>query len=256
MLMSAPDGDVSSHPCLLNASFPLVPWSNRIGSGRFSWAERDIQLTLNFAPENHAHHGVGLDDAWQVEAQSQSSVTLTLEHEPDSRWPWAFSARQVFIVTTDSLTITLSVRNLADIAVPLAFGYHPYFDRQGASLLFKAERVWMNDSQMLPTVAERPTGIFDFAEHGALEGRCVDHCYTGWDGAARIAWEGRPLALAITSGLPAAVVYVPEGGKRFCFEPVPHSTDAINRTDADPHMPIIDPGDSFESGIRMTAVRV
>jgi galactose mutarotase-like enzyme len=75
-----------------------------------------------------------------------------------------------------------------------------------------------------------------------------------WDGRARIAWEGRPLELLITSDLPAAVVYIPKGEDRFCFEPVPHCNNALNREDADPPMPVVAPGEEFTAVIRFEAV--
>ena len=37
------------------ASFPLVPWSNRIAEARFGWAGRDYQLRVNF-PDGTAIH--------------------------------------------------------------------------------------------------------------------------------------------------------------------------------------------------------
>jgi aldose 1-epimerase len=253
MLRSASQAEIASGKRLGLASFPLVPWSNRIGGGRFVWQGDEVQITPNFPPEPHAIHGIGWDDVWQVESQSESAATLTLEHPGDGRWPWPFSARQIMTVTKESLTIALAARNDASEPAPLAFGHHPYFDREGASLWFKAQRVWMNGDDMLPTRPAPCSDMFDFSHDGALDGRTVDHCFAGWDGMARIAWEGRPRALRITSDLPAAVVYVPEGGDRFCFEPVPHSNNALNRVDADPPMPVVAPGAGFEASIRFEA---
>jgi aldose 1-epimerase len=253
MLRSASEAEIKSGKRLGLASFPLVPWSNRIGGGHFRWGGRDLQITLNFVPEPHAIHGIGWDDAWQVEVQGAASITLALDHAGDARWPWPFSARQTLTVEENSLTISLSAWNNAAEPAPLAVGHHPYFDLQGASLWFNAKRVWMNGDDMLPTTAQPTSGMFDFSEHGALESRAVDHCFAGWDGKARIAWEGRPRGLIIISDLPAAVVYVPQGGDRFCFEPVPHSNNALNRDDADPPMPIVAPGESFEAVIRFSA---
>jgi aldose 1-epimerase len=256
MLRSASDAEIASGKRLGLASFPLVPWSNRIGNGRFVWAGRKIAITPNFAPEPHAIHGIGWEDAWQVAAQSQNSATLTLEHPGDARWPWAFSARQTVNVEAHSLSIAMSAQNTSAQSAPLAFGHHPYFDIDGASLWFTATRVWMNGDNMLPAKSEMPSGMVDFSVHGSLAGRVVDHCFAGWNGTARISWDGRPLALAISSNLPGALVFVPQGGDRFCFEAVPHSNDAINRTDADPPMPVIAPGASFEARLCFTAVPV
>ncbi len=256
MLRQTSAAEIASGKRLGLSSFPLVPWSNRIGAGRFVWGGHEVSITPNFAPEPHAIHGVGWNDIWQMEAQSANSATLTLDHKGDPRWPWAFSARQILTVKEEGLTIAMSAQNNASEAAPLGFGHHPYFDQQGASLWFNAKRVWMNDDDRLPTGSEIPSGMFDFSREGALGGRAVDHCFAGWNGKARIAWEGRPLGLLITSDLPAAVVYIPEGEDRFCFEPVPHSNNALNCTNADPPMPVVAPGGKFKAVIRFEAVAI
>jgi aldose 1-epimerase len=254
MLRSASDAEIMSGKRFALASFPLVPWSNRIKNGSFIWEGRDVVITPNFSPEPHTIHGVGWETAWQVETQSESSTTLTLEHSSDARWPWSFSARQTVSVGPESLSIAMSARNLSSEPTPLGFGHHPYFDRKGAHLWFKADRVWMNDEDMLPKSSEVPSGMFDFSADGSLEGRVLDHCFAEWDGEARIAWKRRPFELWIKSDLPAAVVYVPQHGDRFCFEAVPHSNNAINRADANPPMPVIAPGAWFEASLSFKAV--
>jgi len=62
----------------------------------------------------------------------------------------------------------------------------------------------------------------------------------------------REYALEIDSDLPHAVVYTPADEDYFCFEPVPHINNALNRADGD--MPIIAPGDSYTASITFRAV--
>lgn len=51
------------------ASYPLVPYSNRIAQGRFAWQGRPYQLALNFDDSPHPLHGVGWQSRWNVEAR-------------------------------------------------------------------------------------------------------------------------------------------------------------------------------------------
>jgi aldose 1-epimerase len=53
----------------------------------------------------------------------------------------------------------------------------------------------------------------------------------------------------------AAVVYERKGGNAFCFEPVPHINNALNRPGDLPAMPKVQPGKSFTGIIRLTAVK-
>jgi aldose 1-epimerase len=231
------------------ASFPLVPYSNRIGNAQFDWEGQTRHLTPNFEPEPHAIHGVGWTMPWRVEALETHRCTLAIEHEDDERWPFAFIASQSFELRDGALIITSTATNRADQPAPLAFGHHPYFDQQGASLSFNAGAVLMNGPDSLPLDAEVPKGQFDFAKGAAVAGREIDHCYADWDGNAEIRWEGRPLVLHVRSDMKAAVVYIPAGGSAFCFEPVPHVNNALNRPDLAPAMPIIQPGASFVSNM-------
>jgi aldose 1-epimerase len=114
--------------------------------------------------------------------------------------------------------------------------------------------VLMNGQDALPIDAVVPTGHFDFANVVTVAGRDIDHCYAEWDGEAEIRWEDRPLALHIRSDMKAAVVYIPVGGSAFCFEPVPHVNNALNRPDLSPAMPVIQPGASFSSSIVLQTV--
>ena len=254
MLRRANAGAIELGDPLLLASFPLVPFSNRIGYGKFEWQGETIEIDPNFEPEPHAIHGIGWKMPWRVVEQSETHCVLDIDHKADARWPWPFSAKQTIQLTEATLEITLEAVNLCDQPVPLAFGHHPYFDQRGAYLAFNAKRVFMADENALPTHASPATGNFDFSQGERVEGRDIDHCYADWDGDARIIWEDRPLGVILKSNMPAAVVYIPRGGSAFCFEPVPHINNALNQPDADPAMPVIQPGSNYRSTITMTAL--
>jgi aldose 1-epimerase len=236
------------------ASFPLVPYSNRVDGGRFVWDGNVITLARNFPPEPHAIHGVGFEKAWQVVARARDSVELALTHRPDAGWPWAFEARQRITLADGLLTLNLSAVNLHSHAAPLSFGHHPYFPGAGAHLAFRAQGVWLVGEDGLPSRWTKPQGEFDYSRGLPVEHAELDHCFTEWSGVARIYWPGKPWALEITASreLPHAVVYIRKGLNAFCFEPVAHINDALNRP-AD--MPIIQPGDSFRASIVFRAVR-
>jgi aldose 1-epimerase len=247
MMRRSDEAAIDSNDPLRLSSFPLVPYSNRIDHGRFRWNNKAVQVQPNFPPEAHAIHGVGWKRAWQVRAATANMCELVLDHEADEHWPWDFSASQHFSLIDGALHMTLSATNLSDESCPLAFGHHPYFDAEGASLQFNAVSVLMNAPDALPLSAAPPTGPYDFQDRAPVAGRDVDHCYAAWDGKARIDWKDHPFALEITSDLPAVVVFIPKDGVAFCFEPVPHVNNALNRPDLFPAMPIIPAGKAFTS---------
>ena len=238
------------------ASFPLVPYSNRIGNGRFEWDGKQIALARNFSPEPHSIHGVGFELPWSVQSRTADSVVLGLRNRPGAAWPWPFEAQQRFALADGQLTRDLSAVNLADRPVPLAFGHHPYFPREGAYLQFRARGVWLVGNDGLPSLLVKPFDKFDYSTSMSVTRGDIDHCFTGWDGSARIAWQGQPLALDINASpeLPNAVVCIRNDLDGFCFEPVPHVNDAVNRPDRASGMPIIQPGAAFTASIRFRAV--
>ncbi len=236
------------------ASFPLVPYSNRIDHGRFTWAGAHYQLAANFPPEPHSLHGTGWEDVWQVDALGAREILLSLVHTADARWPWPFRAEQRISVAGQRLTIVLTAQNLAAAAVPLAFGHHPYFESDGAALQFAADRVWHKDKSGMPFASAPPDGPFDFSRAKPVAGCDLDHGYAGWSGEARIAWRDRPLALEIDTAMTAAVLYIPLNGTAFCFEPVPHIINALNLTAHAPPMPVVAPMACYASTLSLLAV--
>ncbi len=238
------------------ASFPLVPYSNRIGAARFHWQGAQIALRPNFAPEPHAIHGVGWKRAWTVTEQSKCTAVMVLHHRGDTDWPWPFLARQRITLGEDHLHLALTAWNLADQAVPLGFGHHPYFDTTGASLRFTAEAMWTNGKDNLPDAEQIPAGNFDFSAGARVQGRRLDNCYAGLTEPATISWIDRSYSLRIeqTPDLPGAVVCIPEPPGAFCFEPVPHVNDALNRMPALGAMPVVALGEAFTAAIVLRAV--
>ncbi len=253
--MARPEAISAGDPLGLS-SFPLVPYSNRIGNATFEWNGKRYQLLKNFPPEAHAIHGVGWQLPWVITHQSEAELTLLLRHKADNNWPWSFDAKQTISLSGDTLSLNISAQNLATEDAPLSFGHHLYFDNEGASLQFKADRVWLSGEDNLPTKAVTPEGEFDFSQITTVAGHNVDHCYAGWNCSATMAWKFRPYSLYLQASpeLSAAVVYIPAGGKTFCFEPVPHISNTLNILSHQPAMPIVAPGKTFTATIILKAL--
>jgi aldose 1-epimerase len=256
MLRTVSAAGLAGHDPYATAGFPLVPFSNRIAEGRFTWHGKTVSLVRNFPPEAHAIHGVGFERPWQLLNRTGDSALLALRHRPDAGWPWAFEARQRITLTDDALTLDLSAANLEVQAVPLAFGHHPYIPRRGARLTFHAAEVWLNGEDGLPSEPIKPAGALDFSKGLAIEQGDVDNCFSGWSRAAYITWPDKLQVLEITASteLSSAVVYSRRERDEFCFEPVPHVNNALNLRGGS-GMPVIAPGGSYSASIRFRAIR-
>ncbi len=226
------------------ASFPLVPWSNRIAHGRFAFDGRDVALSLNFGDHPHVIHGHGWQAAWTVAAQDQRSATLSFDYAA-AEWPWRYHAEQQFTLADDGFDVRLSVENRSDSRMPAGLGHHPYFLKTpGMKLIAHLDGWWRTDDFVMPMahVEERRTDWSDKL-HAATT---TDNVFSGWDGTARLEWRERDLALTMTASAAARwmVIYSPPDQDIACIEGVTHPTDAFNAP-GHPGLAILEPGERF-----------
>lgn len=203
------------------ASYPLIPYSNRIADGQLQWAGKSYQLPANFAPEPHAIHGVGWEHAWQVVASDAVSARLQYMHAGDAAWPFAFTGIQTFAVTGDTLSLGLEVTNQHGAPVPVGLGWHPYFVKDAQTRIhFSAQGRWEMDANHLPTQRLPSSGL-----HGNCQTLAVDHCFDGWDGALEL--RSAAMRIQLRSDLRNLVVFTTPARDSIAVEPVSHVNNAL-----------------------------
>ncbi|TIC83403.1 aldose 1-epimerase [Crenobacter intestini] len=247
------------------ASYPLVPYSNRIADGRFGHAGRDVALRRNFGDHPHPLHGLGWQRAWTVADHSAHEATLLLQHRVDDAaaaadWPWAFDARQHFALEAEGLTVTLSYHNLSDESVPVGLGWHPYFPRhEDAELSFSAAEVWLMDERALPSERVEVPAAWDYRAARPVGAPGLDNCFARWQREARIAWPGKGLAVRLQASpaLEHLVVFTPQDADFIAVEPVSHANNAINMQAPGAHgIKHVAPGASYEVLMHLSIERI
>lgn len=210
------------------ASFPLVPWSNRIRDGRFVFAGREVRVPPTHGDRRNTIHGQGWLRPWAVVEQSRTGVLLAYDHAPDA-WPWAYRAEQRFELREDGFRVRLSVENRAGEAMPAGLGLHPYYpNTPGMRLQARLDGWWETDAAIMPVRyhAVDPADDWSAWLHAA---RTTDNVFAGWDGRAVLTWPERGLAVEMTTkDAGYMVVYAPADGSIAVAEPVTHPTDALN----------------------------
>ena len=212
------------------ASFPLVPFSNRIRNGSFQFAGARVRLPGNLPGSGHAIHGDGWRLPWRVVERADSTAALVLEHARGD-WPFAYRAEQRFALTPAALEVTLIVTNTDDRPMPLGIGLHPYFPRTpGTVVQARVEAMWESDAELLPTRLARNDIVAALARGLRPDAGFVDNNFTGWQGEATVRWpeSGHRLRLRAEPPLSYFVVYAPTGADFFCMEPVSNCTDWLN----------------------------
>lgn len=247
-----PSGDLPPGPESL-ASFPLVPFSNRIKNGEFSVDGRTIRLPARNAQTPHALHGFGWTSLWQIVSEAKDTQDgakrIVLEHHYQSgAWPWAYVARQIFCLRDTGLRHDLWLRNLGSEPMPAGLGFHPYFPKHDARVTFSCDGMWHSTPDCLPTHWQDLDTTPDI-----LAGAAWDHVFTGRTGAIVIHRPDYRLEIRPDAALDHCVVYVPEGEDYFCLEPVSHMTNAVNRAQSHPSdrtgLFWLAPGDLVQMGV-------
>lgn len=218
------------------ASFPLLPFCNRIRNGVAPGGQRVVNMPANVAGSPHTLHGYGWQRPWQVAALSSDAATLTLEHEPGA-WPWAFFASQRIELTAERLTVRITLKNTDNVPMPAGLGHHPYFLRQtDTQIQTDVDAMWAADEEVMPTALVQPDLLAQMRAGRVLDDLVLDNNFTGWSHQARITWPQSASRLTLRADAPLDyfVLYVPPGLDHFCMEPVSNCTDWLNLADTHP----------------------
>ncbi|GAB7126453.1 aldose 1-epimerase [Silvimonas sp. JCM 19000] len=211
------------------ASFPLLPFCNRIREGRAPARARTIQMRANMPDSPHTLHGVGWRLPWQVAAQTSNTATLTLDHARDD-WPFDFRATQFFELD-DALHITMTLENRDSVAMPAGLGHHPYFLRDARTWLRSdVSGMWQSDAELMPTHLSSPPLLAQLRQGCLIDELNLDNNFTGWQRQSEVRWPQHGAALTMTAHAPFDffVLYVPPALDHFCMEPVSNCTDWLN----------------------------
>jgi len=236
------------------ASFPLVPYVNRVRGGRFSFRGREVRLAPNMPGDANPLHGQGWLGAWDVEQQSETRAILSFRHSA-GEWPWDYEARQEFELDERGLTIGLTCRNADAEPMPCGLGQHPYFDCGADTLLdTRVTHAWTIDEDVLPLDEVVADGRYDLRER-LVCGQDLDNGFGGWNGEARMDDPEWPYGVTLSS-LQARFfqLYSPSQGGIFVAEPVTHANAALNAPEAEWEelgMRVLEPGESMRLDMRI-----
>jgi aldose 1-epimerase len=234
------------------ASFPLVPFCNRIENGVFQWQGREVRLPPNHPGDAFPLHGYGWYARWRVATVEKSAVELEWVDDGAGAWPWPYTARQRYGLTPDGLVATLSVQNRGVTAMPAGLGHHPYFPRTEATRVrARLPVLWEPDERLIPR-GPVPNPLADeFAAGCRIAGVRLDAGYTGWDGRAVIEQPDDGVRVELLGAAGHAFhLYVPDA-PLFCAEAVTNQPNAIDDPRAVAPMQALAPGATMHYTMRI-----
>jgi aldose 1-epimerase len=234
----------------------LAPWANRLDELAFYANGKKYSFNLELGnvragQNNHPMHGfLTAATQWTVlEAKADGNATwitskLDFFREPEwiAQFPFAHTIEMTYRLSEGSLEVRIRLNNLSRAPMPVAIGFHPYFQVNDAprdewTFGIAARTEWLLSKDNIPTGEVRPIEQFILKpQGGTLKGLSLDHVFGDLirdaDGRATMWVQGKSERVEVAFGpkYKAVVVYSPGGPNRdfICFEPMAGITDALN----------------------------
>ena len=246
-------GALRVQPALCGIPF-LAPWANRIDSDAYWVNERQFLLNPalgNIRRDSHQKpiHGLlNFSPSWSLiamgadERSAFAASRLEFSRHPAllAQFPFAHSITMTYRLEAGSLAVETSLENHAAEPMPVAVGFHPYFQLPGTPrnewiVHLAARDHLLLDEYLIPTGSREPVA---FEDPHPLRARQLDDVFGGLirdpDGWSRFWVQGNRQKITVEYGpkYSVAVVYAPEGKDFICFEPMSAITNAFNLSHA------------------------
>ncbi len=211
------------------AEFPMAPFVNRVAGNSFSWHGQRITLAPAKAGSGEALHGIAWQQPWQVMETQPDAALLAVEIMPTQAWPFACRLTRRFTMSPRALRVDMMLSAGPDQAMPAALGFHPYFPAAGATIAAQTQSAWIASPEGIPTSVHAIPAVEQLCGGVSVGALDLDHCFTGWDGNARLYWPSHALTLRAAPNPGFLQIYTPKGADYFCIEPQSAMPDAFNR---------------------------
>jgi aldose 1-epimerase len=238
----------------------LHPWANRLGAMGYRAAGKEVLLdtitSIGHDDRGLPMHGVPWPRlAWQVLNEDNSTLDAWLNWTSEERlavFPFPHHVEMKIALGFDTLSVETTLCADESSAVPVSFGYHPYFRLPGLS---RAE--WEIHlpamSQLQLNERSIPTG--KEASVPALDAKLGDRAFD--DGFAlldphvlfSIAGNGRRITVEFVEGYCYAQVFAPRGKDYIAIEPM---TAPANALISGRGLRLVEPGGLFRATFRVT----
>lgn len=104
----------------------LMPWTNRVRDGVWTYRGRRQQLAVTEPERGNALHGLLCFTPYRPLEHTDEAVTLAAEVYPQHGYPFRLDTRVRYTVADGALHVTHTVANAGNAAAPVGFGAHPF----------------------------------------------------------------------------------------------------------------------------------
>ena len=200
---------------------PLLPWPNRLHTGRYTWDGEEHEVPLDEPDQQNALHGLTKWLSWEAADVAGSAVTMRLRLMPQDAYPFALDLAVRYELAADGLTVTTRAQNVGDVDAPYGSGAHPYVtvgtDRIDDAVLHLPAATWLPTGPAQIPIGTQPVDgtPYDFRTPRPLGPLHVDHAFTDLErderGRATVTLSapesGRSVALWVDESHPYVEVF-------------------------------------------------
>jgi aldose 1-epimerase len=221
----------------------LYPFPNRLKDGRFEWLRNTYQFPRNDEAHHNALHGFGMQRPLEVVKTDlqPAFARIRMEHRYDGAYayyPWPFTLAVTYeLRLPGQFQITMSLRNEADVVIPVGLGWHPYFQLAATAAEHELELPKVDlvgiDPRMIPT--GKRYAYDEFAIRRKIGATVLDNCFaiSTKDKKVRAGLGGERGKLSYWQETGAGKfnflqVFTPPYGTSVALEPMTCNVDAFN----------------------------
>ncbi len=242
--------EFAARPAMSGIPF-MGPWANRLDEQAFYANGRRYAFDMTVGNVRGAipiHGFLTTTDQWRaydVQATATAAwVTSRLDvfRQPlwMKQWPFAHAIEMTYRLENGTLEVATAITNLITVAMPVAIGFHPYFQltdspRDEWTIAVGARTHWLLAASKVPTGETEPIErLFPDPAAAPLRDHDLDDVFSDLNrdarGRATMTVSGKRQRLDVSLGpnYRSVVVWAPTPQNFICFEPMAGITNAIN----------------------------
>ncbi len=179
------EGFAADERCSGGRGQVLFPWPNRLGEGSWEFSGRSARPAIDDSTERTANHGLARWRPFHLDSFNQNRCVLSLLLHPSPAYPFTVALEVAYHLGALGLTVTSTITNRDEVAIPVGVGFHPYLavttaTIEGTELEIPANAYLSVNERHLPSGEILPVagGLMDFRSAKSVSGHELDVTFT------------------------------------------------------------------------------